>query len=112
MTDHNKESDNARPCIEEENSLFDSSNLTNPCTYTPLYKRIVMKTFRIVSQEEKMLYCPYSSVDNRRVKIGVVRLVIPFCKNEHTKNQNEALICIGKDLYFSSAFFIISFQDT
>ena len=47
-----------------------------------------------------------SYVDNILVKIGVVMTDTPCCKNEQTKNQNEALICTGNDLYLCSILFI------
>ena len=57
--------------------------------------------------ELNMLYCPYSCVEISRVNMGVVITEIAFCKNEHTKNHNEALTCTGNDLYLPNNLFVL-----
>ena len=62
----------------------------------------------ILYHELKTLNSPYSAVLNSLVKIGVVIIEMPFCRNEQIKNQNDAFTCTGNDLYFKIIFFIHS----
>ena len=85
-----------------------SSNFTIPLVKTPEYRLSDITAVKIVSQELKTLYCPYSAVDRSLVKIGVVITEMPLPKKEHIKNQNEALTCTGSELYLLKIFFNFS----
>ena len=80
-----------RPCIEDVNTFRSSLNLMTPLAYTPALKFSDTTTVKMPSHELKILNCPYSAVDSKRVKIGVVRKDIPFWRNAHIRNQNDAL---------------------
>ena len=64
------------------------------------------KIVMISSHELNAPYCPYSDVDSRRVKIGVVIVDMPFCMKEQIKNQNDARTCTGNDRYFARSLCI------
>jgi hypothetical protein len=60
-------------------------------------KRFRVKiTERILNQELKTEYEPNSAGVIKRVKIGVEIIAIPFCKNEQSKNQNDAFTTDGR----------------
>lgn len=62
----------------------------------------------IPSHELKTLYCPYSAVDNNLVKIGVVIVEMPLCRNAQIRNQKDALTWTGSDLYLFINLLIIN----
>ena len=84
----------------EEKTFLSFSYFTSPLVYIPEYRFSVTKTLMILIHELNTPNLPYSSVDIIRVKIGVVITIIPFCKKEQTRNQMDALICMGTCLYF------------
>lgn len=104
-----KQSSNVKPCSAEDNIFFSALNFINPCVYKPLDKFKVIITEKIACHELNTLYFPYSAVVNNRVKIGVDIIEIPFEKKPLIKNQNEALTCIGNDLYLSISLFKLKF---
>lgn len=98
---------NVSPSSEDEKILRCLLNFINPCWYTPAHKFRETIIAAIPYQELKTLYLPYSPVVRSRVNIGVVIIDMPFCKNEHIKNQNEAFTGFGKDLYLLASLFIL-----